>query len=353
MSSTLVTVAAYGKKAGSARVRIHDWVEHLGLDVTHHTYLDSARLGVSTVFRHPYATTRAEASLRTLSKNISNDTLLLSRRASPMSSGDLEASLLRRARRGIYDFDDALFTSTRFPFPAASVWKRSVEAADLVICGNSVLADHARAHTDRIIQIPSCIHPEQYSVKESYEVASPTAVWIGTPGTEKYLATISEALLEAHSRIGLRLRVISAGFGDLGPLSAIVDRVPWTPTTFPAQLSSADVGIMPLTDDEWSRGKCAYKLLQYGATGLPMIGSPVGVNADVLSGSHGWAPCNEEEWLHALIACLTAQPNERRARGRQGMETVRKEYSFDAWRSIWLRAVFPEHEGRADEGLQR
>lgn len=341
MKSALVTVAAYGKDAGSARVRIHDWVEHFGLDVTHHTYLDSARLGVNAVLRRPYATTRAEASLRTLKKHISNDTLFLSRRASPLSSGALEASLLRSARRGIYDFDDALYASTQCPFPAASVWKRSLEAADLVICGNAVLAENAREYTDRIIQIPSCIHPDRYLRKGTYEVGVPTAVWIGTPGTEKYLATISDALLEAHSKFGLRVKLISAGSGDLGPLCAIVDRIPWTPTTFPAQLASADFGIMPLADDEWSRGKCAYKLLQYGATGLPMIGSPVGVNKNVLKDAHGWAPRNNEEWFEALAAVLSETPDERQARGLRGLATVRSAYSFEAWSATWLEAVFP------------
>jgi glycosyltransferase involved in cell wall biosynthesis len=266
--------------------------------------------------------------------------VLLSRRASPISTGRLEASILRHATRGIYDFDDALAVSTDGPFPLANIWRRAVEAADVVIAGNKLLAAEARRYAERVVVIPSCIEPDLYLPKRDYEFDRPTAVWIGSPSTESYLATIARPLLEAHRRTGLRLRLVSAGEASLGPLDAMIDRVPWTPTGFAAALEAADVGIMPLPDDAWTRGKCAYKLLQYAATALPLIGTPVGANRGVLDGAQGWAANSDDEWLAALLACVEAPATERAARGAAAREFVTANFSFAAWAPTWRTTVF-------------
>lgn len=339
----LTTVASYGKSAGSARVRVHDWVDYLCLEATHFGYLNSPRLGFATLLRNPGATLRAECNIRLQARRHHAGSLLLSRRASPFSSGAIESNLLRKATHGVYDFDDALAIATRGPFPKAEIWKRAVEAANLVICGNSILERQAREYTDRVLQIPSCVHPDQYQKKNNYSTTAPLAVWIGSPGTEHYLKTIEDPLLQAHSTIGLRLRVISAGSASLGLLDKMIERVDWTVNSFARDLQSADVGIMPLTDDPWSQGKCAYKLLQYGATGLPMIGSPVGVNQDVLLGAAGWTPRSNEEWLTSITECINESPTERRKRGATGHELIKSQYSYSAWAQVWLDAVLPPH----------
>lgn len=211
MTTDLTVVASYGRTAGSARVRMYDWLDHLGLVAREYKYLDTSRLGMGTLARRPLDATRAELGLARLASRPGQGPVLLSRRASPISTGRLEASLLRRAGRGIYDFDDALSVATDGPFPLAKIWRRSVEAVDVVIAGNDLLAAEARQYADNVIVIPSCVEPDIYLAKHDYEFDRPTAVWIGSPSTESYLATIAQPLLEAHRRTGLRLRLVSAG----------------------------------------------------------------------------------------------------------------------------------------------
>lgn len=339
-TADLTVVASYGRTAGSARVRMFDWLDHLGLRAREHAYLGTSRLGTRALAQRPLDVVRAEAGLRQLARRPGDAPVLLSRRASPLSSGRVEAAVLRRAARGVYDFDDALAVSADGPFPLTKIWRRSVAAADVVIAGNDLLAEQAAEISDNVVVIPSCVEPELYVEKRDYAFETPTAVWIGSPSAESYLATIARPLLEAHRRTGLRLRLVSAGNASLGMLDEIIDRVDWTPTGFAAALESADVGIMPLPNDPWTRGKCAYKLLQYAATGLPLIGTPVGANRGVVDGAHGWAPESGDEWLDALLTCFELSPEERAARGRTAREFVTDHFSFAAWAPTWRAAVF-------------
>lgn len=340
MTVDLTVVASYGRTAGSARVRMYDWLDHLELSAREYKYLDTSRLGVGMLARRPLEVARAELGLTRLARTPSKEPVLLSRRASPISTGRLEASILQRATRGIYDFDDALSVSTDGTFPLAKIWRRAVEAADVVIAGNEVLAAEVRRYAEHVVVIPSCIEPDIYLPKRDYDFDRPIAVWVGSPSTESYLATIASPLLETHHRTGLRLRLVSAGGASLGPLDAMIDRVPWSPTGFAAALESADVGIMPLPDDAWTRGKCAYKLLQYAASALPLIGTPVGANRGVLAGAQGWAANSDGEWLAALLACIEAPAAERAARGATAREFVTANYSFAAWAPTWRATVF-------------
>lgn len=342
MTPELTVVASYGRTGGSARVRMYDWLDHLGLDAREEQYLGTSRLGLGALRQRPLDVTRSEARLQRLARAPGDVPLLVSRRASPLSRGGIEARLLRQAVRGVYDFDDALAVDSRGPFPLAKIWRRSVEAADVVIAGNALLAEQASEFSDRVVVIPSCIEPGEYVPKQHYEFEVPRAVWIGSPSTEAYLSTIAEPLLEVHRRTGLRLRVMSAGAASLGALDAMVDRVPWTVDGFAAALADADVGIMPLPDDEWTRGKCAYKLLQYAATGLPMVGTPVGVNREVLAGAQGFAAATSAEWFDALLAVVEASAWERETWGRAAHEFVSAEFSFSAWAPTWRAAVFGE-----------
>lgn len=339
MRTNLSVVTTYGRNGGSARVRVFDWLCHLGLGARESTYLDTPRLGPRVVRSRPLATARAEFRVRHLSSELEKDTLLLSRRASPFSRGHLEQELLRRANRGVYDFDDSLLSDRRWPFGAHAVWRRAVESADMVIAGNEVLLAQARELTDKVVMIPSCVEPSQYQLAPHLGSVCPTAVWIGSPSTEKFLHHIEGSLLEAHDEVGLRLRVISSGAATLGNLDRMVDRVEWRASSFGLYLSTADFGIMPLSDDEWSRGKCAYKLLQYGASGLPMIGSPVGANERVLTLCNGWAATTPSEWARSLRDLLGTSPEERRTLGITGRAAIERHYSYQAWAPTFLEAL--------------
>lgn len=340
----LKTYTSYGRGAGSARVRVFDWIDYLSLDAASETYLGTSNNSLRTLANSPVSVVRAESRLRKATREISRDTVLISRQASPFSNGRIEEMILEKSARGVYDFDDALVHS---PTRGASsiwskrrVWSRAVGAADVVIAGNSYLADQASSLSDNVVVIPSCVNPTEYERKISYDIGDvPRAVWMGSPSSEHYLATISDALLAMHASSGLRLTVVSAGEAELGALDVMTDRRDWTPHGFGQELRQADFGVMPLIDSEWARGKCAYKLLQYGAAGLPILGSPVGANSAVLSRADAGAPSTTDEWVFEMETLLNDSPASRAARGERAYRTVVDEYSFSAWSSAWTEAV--------------
>ena len=344
LPSRLQVVVPYGRAGSSARVRAFDWLEATGLDAQVHDYLGLSVNKPELVLRRPVDAARAEGHLRSLSRQVADRTVYLVREASPFSRGRVEAALLRRAGRGVYDFDDALHIQApgvvERVFSKAAKWRRAVAAADVVIAGNQLLAEAAisAGHPD-VRLIPSCVNPEDYRTKTSHgRVGAPRAVWLGSPPTEPYLESIAAPLLAVHRSHGLRLTVISAGDRPLGDLGEMVDRVAWTPDAGES-LADADFGIMPLPDDPWTRGKCAYKLLQYGAAGLPMIGSPVGANAGALDVMGGLAADTDAEWREALVALVQASNADLEALGRTALAGVETHFSFAAWAPAWLEAV--------------
>ncbi|NYF27182.1 MULTISPECIES: glycosyltransferase family 1 protein [unclassified Microbacterium] len=336
--TALHTYTSYGRSAGSARVRVFDWLDRLEVPAVTHSYLDGATNSGRSLLKSPRRLLAAEAELRRRPPRDAR--VLVSRQASPLSRGGVERRLLSGERVGIYDFDDALHLDRRGPFPKAAIWRAAVGAADVVIAGNATLAEAASRINPRVTVIPSCVDPADYSRKTSFDIGeTPRAIWIGSPATERYLRDIESALLYAHERTGMRLTVVSAGDAELGPLDAIVDRVAWSPQTFGAVLADADLGLMPTPDSAWSRGKCGYKLLQYGAAGIPMMGDPVGVNAEILRRGDGIAPESADDWADALTGFFSESATRRAERGAAGHRTVRDHYSFSAWESVWRQAV--------------
>lgn len=342
--SSLVTVATYGVAGSSARVRIHEWLEYLGIAAVHHDYLGGSENGLGTVVRGLPRLVRAEANLRRLAKEVSQSTLLMSREASPFSNGRLESALLSGAKRSIYDFDDAVFDT--YPrglkklWSKAKVWSAAMHSADVVIAGNEYLAEHAgKLHND-VVVIPSCVNPADYVPKSDYALAEvPTLLWMGTPATERYLQQITQPLLAIHKEKSIRLLIVSAGARSLGELDQIVERVNWSSQSFGSVLAQADIGIMPLDDSLYSRGKCAYKLLQYGAAGLPAVASPVGANRAVLEATGGHGATTKQEWERSLRDLIASSDADRAGLGRRARDAISKKYSFDRWSEVWRRST--------------
>jgi glycosyltransferase involved in cell wall biosynthesis len=167
----------------------------------------------------------------------------------------------------------------------------------------------------------------------------PVIGWLGSPATERYLLGVADALLAAHERTGAVLRVVSAGDASLGPLDRIVERVAWRSDSWRESLATFDVGIGPLPDDPFTRGKCAYKLLQYAAAGVPVVGSPVGANAAAVERLGGVAATTVAQWTDALVDVLTGTATDRAGMASRGLAGVREHYSFAAWAPVWSRAV--------------
>ena len=340
----LVVASSYGPAGASSRVRVLDWLRFLGLEAEVWNYIGTSNVRPRTLVRHPLEVIGAEVHLRQLSRRPPPERLFLSRSMGPFTGGRIEARLLRRAGWGVYDFDDAIFAADRTGihklFGQAAGWAPAVENADLVIAGNSYLAEAAADLNSNVEVIPSCVDPSAYPQKRDYAIgAVPRLIWMGSPSTEGYLEAIAPALLEVHRVTGARLTVVSAGERPLGDLDSMTDRVAWRGTATDALLADADCGIMPLPDTPFTRGKCAYKLLQYGAAALPAVASPIGVNAQVLRDLQGFSATDADSWVDAVLALLQEPESARRARGVAARRAVEDGYSFTAWRPAFLRAL--------------
>lgn len=342
--SELDVFSMYSAQAGSTRVRIYDWLNHLKLEAEEHPYAGLPNAGVGTLSHHPGKVLRAEWSSRT--GKTSGRRVLMSREASPFSRGEVEERILRMAGHSAYDFDDALFHDTsirRRAFGGARKFERAVRAADTVIAGNEYLAEWAAAFNEDVRIIPSCVEPGDYCLVDhaARSRATPTLVWLGSASTEQYLVPLIDQLLTVHGVTGARLKLISSPHDnpELAALAPMLDRVAWAADTFAAELSEADVALAPLDDTPYARGKCAYKILQYGAAGLTVVGTPVGANALALSRVGGRAVTAARDWGDALGEAL-AEPAERReVAGRQARRAIEEHYSFAAWADQWRDAV--------------
>ncbi|HWJ07251.1 MAG TPA: glycosyltransferase [Steroidobacteraceae bacterium] len=224
-----------------------------------------------------------------------------------------EPRLLRRwARRLAFDFDDSIYLRrprTLGSPPGDSRWRRfkfasTCRAMDLVIAGNETLAAVARPHAARVTVVPTPVDVSRYGLSAPDADRAPTVVWIGRPENLDYLELIRPALARLSSRWpSLQLRVICSSFPDWHDVR--IDRVAWSPESEVQGLMTADIGVMPLTDDEWTRGKCAFKLLQYSAAALPCVATDIGANREaVIDGVTGYLARSPQDWERALAGLL-------------------------------------------------
>jgi glycosyltransferase involved in cell wall biosynthesis len=339
-------ISLYNTVNAGVRARALTWLERLGLDHQLHSYFDGGAAGLGVFARSPGRAACSERQLRALAEK-RPDTLFLRREATPLGRGRLEDRLLRSSRHGVYDIDDALYHDVRgwaFErlFSKGATAAQAAAAADVVIVGNSYLAEWASALNNEVRIVPTCVEPEAYRVKRSYDIADgPRLVWLGTPSGERYVADIAPALQRLNREHDARVTIVGSVQEQLGDLEAVIDRVPWSLLHVHDAIGTYDIGLMPLRDTPYERGKCAYKLLEYGAAGLPSVASPVGANASILREAGAPAPRTTDEWYQALDGLLRAPAAERARLGGQLREVVADGYSFARHESAWRWAVVP------------
>jgi glycosyltransferase involved in cell wall biosynthesis len=250
------------------------------------------------------------------------------------------------SRRRVFDVDDAIYV--RKPrrlgdAPDESAWRKKKFAAtcrwvDVVAAGNDVLAGVARPAARAIEIMPTSIDSAAYQPTTASAADPPTIAWIGSPENLVYLEMIRPALARLTTRHPtLRMRVICSRFPDWSEVN--VERIAWSSATEAKSLAAAHIGVMPLTDDAWARGKCAFKLLQYMAAALPCVASPVGANVEaVIDGFNGFHARNDEEWERSLEALI--QSPELRARfGASGRAHVESRYAMRTYQTRYVELL--------------
>jgi glycosyltransferase involved in cell wall biosynthesis len=338
----IYAVTPYGREGPSSRVRVLEWLDRIDEPRVVSGYISHHNARPSEVARHPVAVLAAERRLRRMAAQ-RPERLLLHKEASPLSRGDLERRLLSSSDFSVYDFDDALHWEAGGRLRRIAKARKAViaaQTADRVVAANPELAEWAAAHNRDVVVIPSCVAPDRYRGKTDYTVGDPPRLgWIGTPSSEPYFHDVAPALLEVHRRTGARLTFIGATRPTLGELEGIIDRIAWSESTQYALLSGFDIGLAPVPDDPYTRGKAGYKLLQYAAAGIPLVASPVGVNREILSALGMPMPEDAGEWADAILDLLARPVRARAELGHRAREVVELRYSFDAWLPRWRQAM--------------
>ena len=254
--------------------------------------------------------------------------------------------LRRRFATLIFDFDDAVWLRDSYSAKGLRSARRlrrfetMVRAMDLVIAGNEFLAAQARLFTEahRVIVIPTCVDVKGYPLADHAQSSNVQLVWIGSASTLAGMERFADVLEKLGERVpGLSLKLICDRFFDLHKLS--VHCREWSERTERTELASADIGIAWMPDDDWSRGKCGLKVLQYMAAGLPVVANPVGVQAEMVQhGRTGFLAETPEQW-HEAVQHLAADAALRSRLGHAGRQRLEREFSVTAGATLWQNTL--------------
>ena len=263
------------------------------------------------------------------------DLIWIERELLPWMPWALERALLRQRSPTILDLDDSVFH--RYDEHRSALVRkllgrridRAMAAASVVICGNPTIAARAReSGAQHVVELPTVVDLARYPAapKERPDTGHFVVGWIGSPQTSDYLEALRQPLLQLAAEKPLRLLVVGGRPGVLEGLPVEIRR--WSEPTEIADLDEMDVGIMPLPDRSFERGKCGLKLLQYMAAWKPTVASPVGVNTTIVeNGVSGFLADNPADWLAALRR-LRDDAALRRSMGEAGRRHVERDYSI-------------------------
>jgi glycosyltransferase involved in cell wall biosynthesis len=284
------------------------------------------------------------------------DVVFIYREVFPIGPAVIERLLTMAGRPPIvFDFDDAIFLPSvseanrligalKLPRKVATIIRRSRH----VIAGNAYLADYARQFNAAVTTIPTSVDTDRYApARDRVARSLPIVGWIGSPTTAAYIRSLVPVLRRVHERHPFTLRISGAG-EPLAIEGMAVDNIPWSLADEVALFNGCDVGVYPLADDEWSKGKCGFKAIEFMACGVPVVAAAVGVNREIIEdGVNGFLASSEQEWVDKLGRLLD-EPDLRRRFGEAGRRTIEERYSLRQAAPV-LAATLRGVVGRAGE----
>jgi glycosyltransferase involved in cell wall biosynthesis len=282
------------------------------------------------------------------------DLVYIQREAFMLGSSFFERRLARRNKL-VYDFDDAIWlkqtgtikSNNKLLYFLKNPEKTQniIKVSDMVFAGNQYLADYASRFNPSVKIIPTTIDTELYKVIRKTPGERVCIGWSGSFSTIIHFEFILPVLIELKNRFGEKVYFKVIGDPSYENESLNIKGIPWTRETEVKELSEIDIGIMPLPDDQWTRGKCGAKGLIYMSLGIPTIMSPVGVNKKIINdGINGYLAESNQEWTDKL-SLLVSSFDLRIKVGNAGRDEVVKNYSVNANKQLYLD-YFNELTGR-------
>jgi glycosyltransferase involved in cell wall biosynthesis len=277
-----------------------------------------------------------------LLKSINVDYVYIHREAAPIGWPVFEWFLCKvMGKKLVYDFDDAIWLPNQSEANRTLVKHAKLHSKVASICKwsykvsvcNDFLADYARKHQSNVVLIPTTIDTKNLHISTLYNKQAnhlPTIGWTGSHSTLNQLNLVWEALTDLYKIIPFEFHLISDAFPE--NLPPFVKPISWNKSTEIEDLMQFDIGIMPLYNSDWEKGKCAFKLLQYLALEIPAVASDVGLNSKIINNAENGFLLHKNDttsWLSAL-ATLLKDENLRINMGQNGREKVQKYYSVDA-----------------------
>lgn len=269
------------------------------------------------------------------------DVVFIHREAAPVGPPVIEWLISKVwQKKIIYDFDDAIWlsnVSTNNSLASTLKWHRKVASickwSWKISCGNNYLAEYARRYNTNVTVIPTTIDIDYHVQVDRGPVSKPVIGWTGSQSTNQYLQMLDGVLFELIKRCDFDFIVIS----DQPPAMKFPHRfIKWSREKEIEDLSQIAIGVMPLPDNEWSKGKCGFKLIQYLSNGSPAVASPVGVNTEIiLHDETGLLANTMEEWSSALET-LVKHETFREQLGQAGRNHILQHYSVASQQARYL-----------------
>ena len=270
------------------------------------------------------------------------DVIFIHKEAFPFGPPTFEKIIQKLNPRIIYDMDDAFWTH---PPQFSQIGKgirdnnkvpKIIKFSSLILAGNNYIYDYVKTINPNVVHFPTVLDTNIYQPRTENEDGVITIGWVGRWSSQQYLHLLQSVFTNLNNR-NLNLKFLLIGVSEDFSMPDIpMVKQKWTLEKEITSLIPFDIGIMPLPDDEYSKGKCGFKLLQYMALGIPSVASPVGVNSIIIDdGVNGFLAKTNEEWEEKL-ELLISNESLRKSLGMNGRKTVEDDYSLEKYQELLL-----------------